>query len=88
MPPGKVIASNGKKLWAFDSTTEVCGVQGLYMEDKEKGGLGNRFRKVILFKVKGKLYQNRFLDDYTIIIIGRQLDEWTFPSRRGKRRSF
>ncbi len=35
-PPGKVIASNGRKLWAFDSTTEVCGVQELYMEDKEK----------------------------------------------------
>ncbi len=35
-PPGKIISSNGKKLWVYDSSTDICGVQELYMEDKEK----------------------------------------------------
>lgn len=40
-PPGKLIVTNGKKLWIYDSTTDVCGVQeletyGEVSEDNEK----------------------------------------------------
>ncbi len=28
-PPGKLIVTNGKKLWVYDSATDVCGVQEL-----------------------------------------------------------
>jgi outer membrane lipoprotein-sorting protein len=32
-PPGKLIVTNGKKLWVYDSTTDVCGVQELETEE-------------------------------------------------------
>ncbi|MBN2403647.1 MAG: outer membrane lipoprotein carrier protein LolA [Spirochaetes bacterium] len=34
-PPGKIIVTNGKKLWVYDSSTDVCGVQELDTEDSE-----------------------------------------------------
>jgi outer membrane lipoprotein-sorting protein len=32
-PPGKVIVTNGKKLWVYDSLTDVCGVQEMDTEE-------------------------------------------------------
>jgi outer membrane lipoprotein-sorting protein len=32
-PPGKLIVTNGKKLWVYDSTTDVCGVQEMETVD-------------------------------------------------------
>jgi outer membrane lipoprotein-sorting protein len=32
-PPGKLIVTNGKKLWVYDSATDVCGVQELETVD-------------------------------------------------------
>jgi outer membrane lipoprotein-sorting protein len=32
-PPGKLIVTNGKKLWVFDAATDVCGVQELETEE-------------------------------------------------------
>jgi len=41
-PPGKLIVTNGKRLWVYDSTSAVCGVQELETEGeaKDKGDEG------------------------------------------------
>lgn len=39
-PAGKTIVSNGKKLWIYDETNNVCGVQDLEPE-KYSGGLAS-----------------------------------------------
>ena len=35
-PPGKIIVTNGKKLWVYDITTDVCGVQEIDIKDKDE----------------------------------------------------
>jgi outer membrane lipoprotein-sorting protein len=32
-PPGKVIVTNGRRLWVYDSLTDVCGVQEIDTEE-------------------------------------------------------
>ncbi|MBN2040266.1 MAG: outer membrane lipoprotein carrier protein LolA [Spirochaetes bacterium] len=41
-PLEKFIVTNGKKLWAYDSSTDVCGVQDIEIEDEEDDEAGDK----------------------------------------------
>lgn len=67
-PPGKKIISNGKRLWVYDVSTDVCGVQELYAEDEENDKeLDEEEKKKKELKIKGGL-ENLF-NGYEAILI-------------------
>lgn len=61
-PPGKFIVTNGKKLWAYDSSTDVCGVQEMDVEDEEDKQGNKTQNKDIKPKLKGGI--ERFIRNY------------------------
>jgi outer membrane lipoprotein-sorting protein len=67
-PPGKLIITDNKKLWVYDSTTDVCGVQELEMneEDEDKEAVEKQ-ENDIKTKLRGGI--ERFLRGYEVIDI-------------------
>jgi outer membrane lipoprotein-sorting protein len=62
-PPGKLIVTNGKKLWVYDAATDVCGVQELETEEAGSDKQDNdKQTKGIKPKLMGGI--SRFLRTY------------------------
>lgn len=75
-PPGKIIASNKKKLYVYDAATELCGIQELYYEDEEKDQeLDEEEKKEKEEKINGGL-ENIF-DLYKPALISEENEEYT-----------
>jgi outer membrane lipoprotein-sorting protein len=56
-PPGKFIITNGKKLWIYDSLTDVCGVQEMDTEEVSTvNEADNKPSTEIKPKLRGGLY--------------------------------
>ena len=69
-PPGKVIVTDSKKLWAYDSSTDVCGVQELETAEEESENEDAKKKKEKNeneVKLSGGIAQ--FLEAYEIISI-------------------
>ncbi|MCU0821348.1 MAG: outer-membrane lipoprotein carrier protein LolA [Spirochaetes bacterium] len=55
-PPGKKIVSNGKRLWVYDSSSDLCGVQDLFTRDAERDRyLSEEEKKANEYRMKGGL---------------------------------
>ncbi|MFH0974257.1 MAG: outer-membrane lipoprotein carrier protein LolA [Spirochaetota bacterium] len=69
-PPGKLIITNGKKLWTYDASTEVCGIQELETTeaDKDKENSENHGKDVKPRLMGGisrffRTYEAKFIED-------------------------
>lgn len=78
-PPGKIIVTNGKKLWVYDITTDVCGVQeidtGDDEMDKEKSAAVSEEESAEAFKLTGGI--DRFIRGYEIISVSEKSPGYT-----------
>ncbi len=64
-PPGKLIITDSKKLWVYDSTTDVCGVQELEMKEEDAAKEhGEKQGNDIKTKLRGGI--ERFLRGYEV----------------------
>lgn len=86
-PSGKTIISNGKKLWAYDSLSGICGVQELNIdveEDKQKNE--NKDKENKRFRIQDRGGPSVLLSGYQVTAVSEEKSglsiELTNESRR------
>ncbi len=70
-PSGKAIVSNGKRLWVYDKSSDLCGVQDLYTKDAERDKyLSEEEKKANEYRMKGGL--EYFFSSYDITVLSEE----------------
>jgi outer membrane lipoprotein-sorting protein len=83
-PPGKIIVSNGKRLWVYDTSSDLCGVQELYYKnDVRDKNLGEDEKKANEYRMKGGI--EFFFISYEITLLSDEPGGYTVELKNQNR---
>lgn len=75
-PPGKLIITNGRRLWVYDSLTDICGVQEMDTEEASSGSeVDNKPGNGIRSKLKGGIQM--FFNNYKTKLVSDNPSQYT-----------